>query len=230
MIQTVLFDLDGTFADTAPDLADALNRTLEKHNKPRMAYELIRPVVSHGGRALIELGFGITETSPEFEELRQDLLAFYKDEIAQHTQLFPGVSELIAALSQKNMCWGIVTNKPSWLTDPLMNSLRVDHQACCIVSGDTLAEKKPHPAPLLFASSKCNSRVQNCLYIGDAERDIIAGNRAGMLTMVALYGYIGKNDNPSNWQADSYVHSPQEILPWIESYNEQAKQNHDTAY
>ena len=219
MIKTILFDLDGTFADTAPDLADALNRTLKKHNKPALAFEQIRPVVSHGGRALIELGFGITEQAPEFEPLRQDLLAFYQEDIAKHTQLFPGISDLINQLQTNNLNWGIVTNKPAWLTDPLMNSLQVDQLACSIVSGDTLPERKPHPAPLIYASKKCNTDVGKCIYIGDAERDIIAGKRAGMLTLVALYGYIGNNDDPENWQADGYIQSPDEILPWIDAYN-----------
>jgi len=219
MIKTILFDLDGTFADTAPDLADALNRTLVKHNKAGLAFEQIRPVVSHGGRALIELGFGITEQVPEFESLRQDLLAFYQEDIARHTQLFPGIADLIRQLHKKNLNWGIVTNKPAWLTDPLMNSLQVDNLACSIVSGDTLPERKPDPAPLLFASKKCNSDAGDCIYIGDAERDIIAGKRAGMLTLVALYGYIGNNDNPIDWQADGYIQSADEILPWIDAYN-----------
>lgn len=229
MIKSVLFDLDGTFADTAPDLADALNRTLEKHNKPRLGFEKIRPVVSHGGRALIELGFGITEQAQEFESLRQDLLAYYQDDIARHTQLFPGIHALISELRQTNMNWGIVTNKPAWLTDPLMSSLQVDGLACSIVSGDTLPQRKPHPAPLLHASQQCNSEPANCIYIGDAERDIIAGKRAGMLTLVALYGYIGTNDKPETWQADGYVQSPDEILPWINSYNAKMKQTQDSA-
>ena len=229
MIQTVLFDLDGTFADTAPDLADALNRTLEKHNRPKLEYQKIRPVVSHGGRALIELGFGITDTFAEFESLRQDLLDFYKDDIARHTQLFSGISDLLYQLAAKNMCWGIVTNKPSWLTDPLMDSLRIEHNACCIISGDTLSEKKPHPAPLLHAAAQCGSHVSHCIYIGDAERDITAGKRAGMLTLAALYGYIAENDRPADWQADGYIQSPDEILPWIENYNATVNTNHDTA-
>jgi len=222
-IKTVLFDLDGTFADTAPDLAHALNQTLAAHQHATLALEQIRPVVSHGGKALIELGFGLDENHPEFEPLRQELLAFYLQDIALHTQLFEGIEALISGLHQHNMNWGIVTNKPGWLTDPLMDSLMSSLElvigACSIVSGDTLEQRKPHPAPLLHAARQCGVKPQSCLYIGDAERDIVAGKGAGMRTMVARYGYIEATDDPANWKADVYVDHPNEILNWIEQIN-----------
>jgi len=229
MIKTVLFDLDGTLADTAPDLADALNRTLAKHDKPLIPFKKIRPVVSHGGRALIELGFGITDSATEFEQLRQDLLAFYQDDISRHTQLFAGIDDLLAQLQRAGLNWGIVTNKPAWLTEPLLRSLDIDIQARAVVSGDTLPEKKPHPAPLLHASRQCHSKPEECVYIGDAERDIIAGKRAGMLTLAALYGYIGEHENPIEWHADGYIRSPAEILPWVDAVNDKLTQNQDRA-
>lgn len=224
-ITTVLFDLDGTFADTAPDLADALNRTLTRHDKPTLTLAQIRPVVSHGGKALIERGFGINEQDPAFEPLRQELLAFYQEDLAKHTQLFPGINRLLQDIQQANMNWGIVTNKPAWLTEPLISSLNMHNPARSIVSGDTLPERKPHPAPLLHASTQCGAQPANCIYIGDAERDIIAGKRAGMLTLVALYGYISKDDKPEEWQADGYITSADEVFPWIAAYNSTANSN-----
>lgn len=223
-IKTVLFDLDGTFADTAPDLADALNRTLIANAQSPLPFETIRPVVSHGGRALIELGFGIRDDDPRFEPLRQQLLEYYQADIARHTQLFPGMLDLIQQLQQQQLHWGIVTNKPGWLTQPLLACLAMPATPCAVVSGDTLPQRKPDPAPLLHACGQCRCEPAQCLYVGDAERDIIAGKRAGMLTMAALYGYIGIEDQPRQWQADGYVEHPQEILPWLETYNREQVQ------
>lgn len=219
LIKTVLFDLDGTFADTAPDLADALNRTLIANQRAPLPFEQIRPVVSHGGRALIELGFGIKDTDASFEPLRQQLLAFYKADIAKHTQLFPGMLALLHELQRNHLQWGIVTNKPAWLTNPLLASLALPVAPCSVVSGDTLPQRKPDPAPLLHASTLCQCEPSQCLYVGDAERDIVAGKRAGMLTMAALYGYIGEQDDPQQWQADSYINHPDAIYPWLSDYN-----------
>jgi len=218
-IQSVLFDLDGTFADTAPDLAHALNQTLSAHQKSKLSLAEIRPVVSHGGKALIELGFQIPDTDPNFEPLRLELLEYYKQDIAKHTQLFDGIAELLTQLQEYKVCWGIVTNKPSWLTEPLMEALGISQQACSIVSGDTLAVNKPNPEPLLHAANECQVNANDCLYIGDAERDIIAGKRANMLTMVANYGYINNADDPESWQADAYIDHPSEIFNWICQFN-----------
>jgi 2-phosphoglycolate phosphatase len=219
LIKTVLFDLDGTFADTAPDLADALNRTLIANQRQPLSFAQIRPVVSHGGRALIELGFGIKDSDTSFEPLRQQLLDYYKADIAKHTQLFPGMLALLHELQRHNLQWGIVTNKPAWLTNPLLASLALPVAPCSVVSGDTLPQRKPDPAPLLHASALCQCEPAQCLYVGDAERDIVAGKRAGMLTMAALYGYIGAQDDPQQWQADSYIDHPDAIYPWLSDYN-----------
>lgn len=218
-IKTVLFDLDGTFADTAPDLAHALNQTLAAHQRNTLSLEQIRPVVSHGGKALIELGFGLKESHPDFESLRQELLGYYQQDIATHTQVFAGIEQLVDNLSKHKMGWGIVTNKPGWLTNPLMNSLGLVHTACCVVSGDTLEQRKPHPAPLLHAAKQCGVDAGSCLYIGDAERDIVAGKAAGMRTMVARYGYIEAAENPDDWGADSYVDHPEDIFDWVININ-----------
>jgi 2-phosphoglycolate phosphatase len=218
-IRTVLFDLDGTFADTAPDLADALNRTLIANEQPPLAFEQIRPVVSHGGRALIELGFGINDSDPSFEPLRQQLLSYYQADIARHTQLFPGILHLLQELQYNNLRWGIVTNKPGWLTNPLLASLALPFAPCSVVSGDTLPQRKPDPTPLLHACSMCQCEPAHCLYIGDAERDIVAGKRAGMQTMAALYGYLREEDDPQQWQADCYIEHPDAIYPWVAANN-----------
>ena len=228
-ITTVLFDLDGTFADTAPDLADALNKTLLANQRPALGFEKIRPVVSHGGRALIELGFGITEHHPEFDILRTELLNYYQQDIATHTQLFPGIHDLLVSLGAQAMRWGIVTNKPAWLTEPLIDALSLPNRPCAVVSGDTLKERKPHPAPLLHACGRCYTLPQHTIYIGDAERDIVAGKRAGMLTLAALYGYIGALDEPYLWQADGYVEQASEIQAWISEYNADDAMNHEYA-
>ncbi len=215
-IQAVLFDLDGTFADTAPDLADALNKTLVSHQYEPLAFDIIRPVVSHGGKALVELGFKINDSDARFDDLRRELLSYYQQDLVKHTQVFPGLMQCVAELVAQNIKWGIVTNKPAWLTDPLMASLMLEHEPCCIVSGDTVKERKPHPAPLLHACQLCNVHHANTIYVGDAERDIIAGRRAGMYTVVARYGYIGIDDAPESWQADAEIHHPDELLPLLD--------------
>ncbi len=210
--QAVLFDLDGTFADTAPDLAAALNKVRQEQGLPALPFEQIRPVVSHGGIALIKLGFAhIPDNSPEFENLRQRLLDIYKNNLSQLTRLFDGMDELLSELENSAIAWGIVTNKPSWLTDPLMAQLGYSQRAGTIVSGDTTKERKPHPEPLFHACREINRQPEHCLYVGDAKRDIIAGKRAGMKTLGALFGYIEADDNPESWGADALIQHPQEI-------------------
>lgn len=216
-IKTVLFDLDGTLADTAPDLAGALNHVLKKHNYDPLPYETIRPCVSHGGVALTTLGFG--KDHPEFDDLYKELLAHYQANIANETKLFKGMTELLQELEENNINWGVVTNKPAWLTEPLMQALNLSSRAATIVSGDTLEERKPHPAPILYACEQAGSDAAECIYIGDAERDIEAGNAAGMPSVIALFGYIDKSDTPDNWGAHASINSPQQILSIINSLN-----------
>jgi len=218
-IKTVLFDLDGTLADTAPDLANALNHVLKIHNREPLPFEKIRPVVSHGGIALTTLGFGFGKEHPEFDVFYKELLEHYLDNIANETTLFPGMNELLFQLEEKNINWGVVTNKPSWLTEPLLDALDLTSRAVTIVSGDTLEQRKPHPAPLLYACEQAGSKADECIYVGDHQRDIEAGNRAGMLTITALFGYIDKSDTPEDWGAHALAHSAQEILQLIESLN-----------
>ena len=215
-IRTVLFDLDGTLADTAPDLAAALNSVLVEQGLAPLPFEQIRPVVSHGGIALIELGFGVSPGDKQFDELRQRLLQIYRDNIAVETRLFDGMAELLATLEQRGLNWGVVTNKPAWLTVPLMQQLGLAERAATIVSGDTLVERKPHPAPMLLACEQAGSQPQQCLYVGDAERDIQAGHNAGMLTLVALFGYISVNDEPQNWGAHAMIRTPLDVLGYLD--------------
>jgi phosphoglycolate phosphatase len=215
--RTILFDLDGTLLDTAPDLADALNTVLVENQRSPLPFEDIRPAVSHGGIALIELGFRLDRSDPAFEPLRQRLLEVYRENVSRHTQPFPGITELLDSIERRGLNWGIVTNKPGWLTEPLLKDLGLFDRAACIVSGDTLDERKPHPAPMLHASELANSRPEHCVYIGDAQRDIEAGNNAGMQTLVALFGYLQEEDEPQTWNASSMIEQPEDLLAWLDS-------------
>lgn len=213
----VLFDLDGTLVDTAPDLADALNATLKHFGRESLAFEHIRPQVSHGGIALIRLGFNIEPGDAGFEDYRQFLLDHYKNNLSVNSRLFEGMDELLERLESNGIPWGVVTNKPSWLTDPLMQQMGMDKRAACIVSGDTCAHKKPHPEPIHHACSLAGVSAEHCWYIGDAERDIEAGNAAGCTTVTALFGYIDADDQPENWQADHSISHPSEIMDLLAS-------------
>lgn len=210
-IQGILFDLDGTFADTALDLAYALNRTLDRYNRPALPFDVIRTMVSHGGAALIRLGFNIGPEAPDFEEKRRYLLDVYKDNICRETRLFDGIDNLLLNLERDGLPWGIVTNKPSWLTDPLMEALAMTARASSIVSGDTCENNKPHPQPILHACEQMSVEPSRCIYVGDAERDIAAGNAAGTPTVAALYGYLLPDDDPRSWNPDTTIEDPAEL-------------------
>lgn len=214
-IAHVLFDLDGTLLDTAPDLAAALNALLARHGRPALPYARIRPQVSHGGAALVRLGFGIDPRAAGFEPLRQALLDLYHANVARETRLFDGMEALLGRIERAGMRWGIVTNKPGWLTAPLLRALGLDQRPACVVSGDTLPERKPHPAPLRHAAALMAGTPSRCLYIGDAARDIAAGRAAGMATLAALYGYIPDDEDPERWGATAAVATPAEIGTWL---------------
>lgn len=210
--QAVLFDLDGTLADTAPDLAGALNATLQHYDHDPLPYEAIRPVVSHGGVALIRLGFGIEPEEPGFEDRRRFLLDYYADNLCIGTQLFGGMESVLTHIEDNGIAWGIVTNKPAWLTDPLMTAMQLDSRAGCIISGDTCATRKPHPEPILHACRLIDADPGETWYIGDAGRDIEAGRAAGCTTIGALYGYLHPEDPPEQWQADLNIAQPEQLL------------------
>jgi phosphoglycolate phosphatase len=210
----LLLDLDGTLLDTAPDMGGALNRLLIEADREPLPLASIRPVVSHGAMRLVSLGFP-EASGAEFERLRLRFLDLYSQNLAERTRLFPGIEPVLEALERLGLPWGVVTNKPGWLTDPLLAALGLDRRAGCVVSGDTLAERKPHPLPLLHAAGLVGVAPANCVYVGDAERDIQAGRAAGMTTVVAAYGYISSDDDPTGWQPTGIIAEPIELLDWI---------------
>lgn len=213
-IRTVLLDLDGTLADTAPDMAFAVNTVREELGLPALPFSRIRPRVSHGATALVQLVLDEPH-SERFTALRNRFLEVYRDHLTRETRLFPGMDEVLQHLEQHGIKWGVVTNKPAWLTEPLLDQLGLTQRAACIVSGDTTPERKPHSAPMLYACQKTNSQGHHCLYIGDAQRDIDAGKNAGMYTLAALFGYIDATDQPHLWNADAMIEHPLEILEWL---------------
>ncbi|MDJ0806434.1 MAG: HAD-IA family hydrolase [Gammaproteobacteria bacterium] len=215
-IQSVLFDLDGTFADTAPDLHYALDQVLLSRGRMPLPLEKVRPAVSHGSRAMLKVGFDVSPGDPDYGPLKDDFLSIYLANIANRTTLFDGMHSLLAAFETGGISWGIVTNKPAWLTDPLLEGLGLSQRAACIVSGDTTDHSKPHPEPILHACRLAGVAPQQAIYVGDARRDIEAGNRAGATTLVALFGYLAEDDDPDSWNADGAVAHPLDILDWLD--------------
>jgi len=216
MIRAVLFDLDGTFADTAPDLTDALNKVRLENDLPALPLEVVRLETSNGAHALIKLGFDLDENDPEFIPLKDKLLENYSKNIAQYTTLFDGMEDLLQKLDHQNILWGIVTNKPERFTNPLMKELGITPRTNCIVSGDTTSHSKPDPEPLIYAAKLLNLAPCECIYIGDAERDILAAQNAGMPSLIAMFGYLGANDHPHEWGADGFIEHPVEILTYLD--------------
>jgi len=214
-ISSVLFDLDGTLLDTAPDMTNALNLLLAEENKPPLSTSFCRDHVSHGSVAMITLGFGNNQNPDEFERRRLRFLDLYEKNLCLDTKLFDGMDEVLGFLEENYIRWGIVTNKPAFLTEPLLQQLNLFKRACSIVSGDTITQRKPNPEPLYLAASQCGSLATECIYVGDAERDIEAGNRANMKTLIASYGYIDATQTPIEWQANGVIDHPDEILTWV---------------
>ncbi|RDH80659.1 MAG: phosphoglycolate phosphatase [endosymbiont of Galathealinum brachiosum] len=211
-INTVLFDLDGTLIDTAPDMANALNILLEEEGFDILSFAHIRPVVSDGSAALVQLGFPQLEDESTIDRLKKRYLEIYENKLCVHSVLFPGMKKLIEHIEDQEMRWGVVTNKPGWLTDPLMEQIGLAERAACIISGDSTKNRKPHPEPMYLACKQANSRPENCIYIGDAQRDIQAGVNAGMQTVIANYGYIGNWESTNEWGADFSVDKADEII------------------
>lgn len=213
--RAVLFDLDGTLLDTAPDMAGALNELRIAEGLPPLPFDTLRPHVSHGSARLVSVGFEL-EAGDRYERLRQRFLDVYRARLASATLPFDGMDTVLAAIESAGMPWGVVTNKPGWLTEPLLEALGLRRRASCVVSGDTLPVRKPHPQPLLHAAETLGLDPGRCTYVGDAERDIQAGRAAGMETVVAAFGYLGASDDPSAWGADGIVGSPVELLDWFD--------------
>lgn len=214
-IKGVLFDLDGTLLDTAQDMMNALNAVRAEEGLEPLAYEAVRCQVSHGGHALVRLGFG-TLPPEEHEALRMRVLNIYRRQLAKHTALFEGGDEMLTELERRGLQWGIVTNKPGWLTDPLLEEVNLSSRARAVVSGDTLAERKPHPLPLLHAAQSMGVSPAECVYVGDAERDMQAAQAAGMYAVVAAYGYLGDDDQAEGWFSHGWLDTPLELLDWLD--------------
>jgi N-acetyl-D-muramate 6-phosphate phosphatase len=215
-IKAVLFDLDGTFADTAPDLAAALNYTRATRHLPPLPLSEIRPQASHGTRGLFKAGFSIGPEHPDYSALREIFLDYYERNICVHTRLFGDTAALVEELEGRGMPWGIVTNKPHRFTLPLMQALGYAERAACLISGDTCARAKPHPDPLLKASEIMGALAANCLYLGDDLRDMQAANAAGMRGIIASYGYVSDDASVENWHAQGSIDSPCGLLQYLE--------------
>ncbi|MDP2963601.1 MAG: HAD-IA family hydrolase [Sulfurimicrobium sp.] len=212
MIKAVLFDLDGTLADTALDLGFALNEQRRRHGLAQLPHARIRPYASHGTIGLLDVGFGLTPEDQRFPSMKAEYLELYTANLCRLTCLFEGMAETLEALERRGIAWGVVTNKPARFTDPLMAALGLSERAASIISGDTCAHPKPHPEPLLCASREIAVEPQQCIYLGDAERDMEAAIAAGMLPVVARYGYLGADDRPEQWGAQETIEHPAELL------------------
>lgn len=213
-LRGVLFDLDGTLLDTARDMAVALNRLRVAEGLEELPFERIRPLVSHGAPRLIRLAFGEPEPA-RYESLRARFLEIYRGALAVHTRLFDGFGAVLDGVERAGLRWGVVTNKPGWLATPLLRELGLAERCGCLVAGDSLAERKPHPMPLLHAANLLALEPRECAYLGDAERDVQAARNAGMIPLVAGFGYLADGEDPGAWRADAVFARPAELLDWL---------------
>lgn len=211
-IDAVLFDLDGTLIDSAPDLGAAVDQMRVVRGLPSLPLERYRPRAGAGARGMLEVAFGIGPEAPDFASLRDEFFLNYERCMTQRTAAFDGVAELIAQLEMRQLVWGVVTNKSSRFTNPLTEAMPLFQGARTIVSGDTTPHSKPHPAPLLEAAHQLGLAPHRCLYVGDDERDIVAGKAAGMQTVAAAYGYLGNKTDVQAWGANAVINSPPALL------------------
>jgi phosphoglycolate phosphatase len=195
-------------------MAHALNLLRAEQGEAPVPFAQIRPHVSHGALALVRLGFPKADEA-RVAVLRTRMLELYAANLAAETALFPGFEEVLRQLESRGLRWGIVTNKPGFLTEPLLAALRLAKRAACVVSGDTLPQRKPHPAPLLHAARLLGLEANDCVYVGDAERDVRAAHAAGMRAIIALFGYLGEHDQPQAWNADAMIGQPDELIGWL---------------
>ena len=208
----VLFDLDGTLIDSAPDLAGACNDMRIERGLAALPYERLRAMVGSGARGMVGVGFGLTPDDAGYLELRDEFLRRYEARMTQQTRIFPTVPELLARLGEAGIAWGIVTNKATRFAAPLVAALGLAESAGALVCGDTTAHSKPHPEPLLEAARRLQVAPAGCVYVGDDRRDVDAGRAAGMRTVVAAWGYLGAGDPPGAWAADAIIAAPGELL------------------
>ncbi|MDW7598688.1 MAG: HAD-IA family hydrolase [Nitrosomonadaceae bacterium] len=215
MIEAVLFDLDGTLADTAPDLGYALNQQRIARGLSTIPLELIRTEASAGARGLLGLGFNISPSDSDYPDMREEFLDLYAARLCHDTQLFPGVSELLDQLDIRKLPWGIVTNKPARFAKPLIHLLGLSQRAACLISGGDTTHSKPHPEPLLAASHALAVAPDICIYLGDDMRDVEASLAAGMEPVIARYGYLGNGHPPESWGARYLIDHPRELLAYL---------------
>jgi N-acetyl-D-muramate 6-phosphate phosphatase len=215
-LRAILFDLDGTLLDTAPDMIGALNALRHEHHLAPLPYDMVRPGVSHGAGRLVKIGF--PDAGPDsVAALQRRFLDIYRGALCSETRLFPGMEQVLNTLAERGLKSGIITNKMAWLTDPLLEQLGLRERFACVVSGDTVAERKPHPLPLLHAAKLAGVASEECIYVGDAERDVQAAHAAGMPALVANYGYLRADEDSASWGGDGYLEKPLDILGWLDA-------------
>ncbi|MGH8550213.1 MAG: phosphoglycolate phosphatase [Methylococcales bacterium] len=211
----ILLDLDGTLLDTAPDLHAALNRALTEQGLEQVSLIAAKPWVSHGAPGMVRFALGGSDRHPGYDCVLDRMIQHYGRDLAVHTSLFEGMDNVLNEIEAHGLAWGVVTNKRSRFSEALLKSFRLYDRAACIISGDSTANKKPHPEPLLEACRRINLKPAECIYVGDAAKDIQAGNAAGMTTLAATYGYIGEADDVATWDAAGLLHHPMDLLRWL---------------
>jgi phosphoglycolate phosphatase len=211
-VAAVLFDLDGTLIDSAPDLGAAADQMRVRRGLASLPLQTYRPLCGAGARGMLEIAFGIGPDHPDYEPMREEFFSLYERCMTERTFAFEGVTALINALTTRGLAWGVVTNKSQRFTDPLTAAMPLFASAGAIVSGDTTPHAKPHPAPLLEAARRLGLAPEQCLYVGDDERDIVAGLAAGMRTVAATYGYLGSQSDVAAWKAHAQINSPLALL------------------
>ncbi|MEN8259471.1 MAG: phosphoglycolate phosphatase [Pseudomonadota bacterium] len=216
-LNCVLFDLDGTLVDTAPDLTRALNRALGEEGFAPVTLQVIKPIISQGASAMVRYGLGPDFDEPLHARVLNHMLEDYRVHIADATDLYHGMEDVLDELERRNLKWGVVTNKHARFTEPLLQALGLVQRAACIISGDTTANSKPHPDPMFAACERTGTRPAECIYVGDSAKDIEAGRRAGMRTLAALYGYLPADEDARQWGADAFLNAPAELLRWLDA-------------
>jgi len=212
-LRAVLFDLDGTLLDTAPDMIGALNALRAEHRLAGLPAARVRPVVSHGASRLVQLGF---PDAIDFAALQRRFLEIYAGRLSLETRLFEGMDGVLEQLSSRRLAVGIVTNKAAHLTEPLLGDLKLRARLACVVSGDSLPERKPHPLPMLHAAGLAGAAPEECVYVGDAQRDVQAAHAAGMQALVATYGYLGEDEDWRIWGAEGFIERPPDLIAWLD--------------